>query len=222
MHKTISIVLLFCAMHCQAQKTNRHSPIIQKGVYLSFNPHSFLEPQQAAVGLGVGYRINDNVEIWTEASYLYKGFGTSLYNFNNLKGFRSITSVKYYYNNKHGFFVGAEFRVKQYSFDDNTDFIDAAGVRLNNYDYRAKHTLIGGGLFWGKRFKVSTNGKFELEGNIGLGVKARTIQRNNVPNGFYKEDYYGRRSDVFNPIIDTDINQTIPYVPGIVRLIYHL
>jgi hypothetical protein len=223
MKKLILVLFILTNVNAFAQKkTNRHSPIVQKGVFISFNPHSILEPQQGAVGLGVGYRITNSFEVWTEGSYLYKGLGTSTFNFNNLKGFRSITSAKYFYNNRHGFFVGAEFRVKQYSFDDFTDFINNAGNRLNNFNYSAKHTLIGGGIFWGKRFKVSPDGKFELEGNIGIGIKARTIQRNNVPVGYYKEDFFGRRSDIFNPIIDTDINQTIPYVPGIVRFIYHL
>ena len=206
-----------------AQKTYRHSPVLQKGIYLSFNPHSVLEPEQGAVGLGAGYRINKRFEIWNEINYLYKGFFQDPDKFKNLQGFRNITSLKYYYNNKHGFFVGIEFRIKKYSFDDKDNFInEQINDTLFNYPYRPSHTLIGGAVFWGKRFKLTANGKFEMEGNIGVGIKQRIIYRQRLPEGYiqYVNPYFIPKDGPILP--DRDVEQSLPYFPAIFRFIYHL
>lgn len=201
------------------KKMSRHTPIIQKGFYLSFNPHSIIEPEQGGVGLGIGYRINKRIEVWTELNYLYKGFFQDPGDFDNMKGFRSITSFKYYYYNKHGMFVGAEFRIKNYSFDDKETFVNMQlNDTLTNFKHKATHTLIGGAVFWGKRFKLTANGKFELEGNVGIGVKQRRISRKNIPAGYSKMEPFNR---VFK-LIDTDAEDAYPYLPAIVRFIYHL
>jgi hypothetical protein len=216
----LAFFLLISITGSAQKKSNRHTPVLQKGWYLSFNPHSLLEAEQGAVGLGVGYRVSNRIELWTELNYLYKGFFQDPEYFNNLNGFRSITSFKYYYNNKHGFFIGAEFRIKKYSFDDKNTFINShTNDTLTNFSYKAGHTLIGGGVFWGKRFKLTANGKFELEGNIGVGVKQRIIDRKNVPAGYVVREYFYK--DRISPIPDTDVEQTLPYFPAIVRFVYH-
>lgn len=220
MKKIFFVFFLSISITVVAQKKSRHTPIIQKGWYLTFNPHSLLEVDQGAVGLGIGYRLSNRIELWTEMSYLYKSFFQNSGNFDNLKGFRSITSFKYYYYNKHGMFVGAEFRIKNYSFDDKNTFINSqTNDTLKNFQYTPSHTLIGGGVFWGKRFKLSANGKFELEGNIGIGVKQRILNRKNVPSGYSKIKYDNRG---FSPIPHTDAEGAYPYFPAIVRFIYHL
>ncbi len=213
---------LLVSANVVAQKTNRHAPVLQKGWYLSFNPHSLLEPEQGAVGLGIGNRLSDHIEVWTEFNYLYKGFfQDGIDYFKNLQGIRSTTNFKYYYSNKHGFFVGAEFRVKNYSFEDKNTFINfQTNDTLRNFQYKPSHTLIGGGVFWGKRFKLTANGKFEMEGNIGVGVKHRLINRKKVPAGYSKIEYFYR--DRISPIPDRDVEQTLPYFPAIFRFIYHL
>jgi len=221
MKKIFFIFFFLIPIASIAQKKNRHTPVLQKGWYLSFNPHSILEPEQGAVGLGVGYRLSDHIEVWTEINYLYRGFFQDPGNFVNLHGIRSITGFKYYYSNKHGFFVGVEFRIKNYSFDDKNTFVNLlTHDTITNYAYQPSHTLIGGGVFWGKRFKLTANGKFEMEGNIGLGVKQRIINRKNVPAGYSKIEYYYK--DRISPIPDNDVEQTLPYFPAIVRFIYHL
>jgi hypothetical protein len=221
MKKIFLIFFLFISITAIAQKTNRHTPVIQKGWYLSFNPHSIFELEQGAVGLGIGNRLSRKFEIWTELNYLYKGLFYQGDDFKNLKGIRSITSFKYYYDNKHGFFVGADFRIKNYSFDDKNIFINLqTRDTLTNYPYRLGHTLIGGGVFWGKRFKLSANGKFEMEGNIGIGVKQRLINRKNVPAGYTIIQYNSKRG--FNPFFDKDEGLAQPYFPATFRFIYHL
>jgi hypothetical protein len=219
-----NLLILFCLISYQntfAQKPYRHSPVYQQGWYLSFNPHSVLEPRQGAVGLGLGYRISKQFELWEEINYLYRGFFNDPGEGKNMSGLRSITSLKYFYNNKHGFFVGAEFRYKHYAFDDSNTFINRQiNDTLSNIPYKASHTLLGGGVFWGKRFKLTANGKFELEGNIGLGVKQRFIKRKNVPAGYEKIQFPDRVA--FFLLDDFDEEQALPYMPAIVRFIYHL
>lgn len=220
--RKISIVLLsFVTLHATAQKAYRHTPVLQKGWYLSFNPHSVLEPEQGAVGLGMGYRISKRIELWTELNYLYKGLFYDRDEFARLKGFRSITSLKYYYNNKHGFFVGTEFRIKRYSFNDQRTISNQqTGDTLSGFTYTAVHTLTGGGIFWGKRFKLTANGKFEMEGNLGIGVKQRIITRKGIPHGYGVIEYY--RLDRISPVPDNDEEGALPYFPAIIRFIYHL
>jgi Protein of unknown function (DUF3575) len=215
-----SLFFLLISITVVAQKKSRHTPIIQKGWYLSFNPHSLFELQQGAVGLGIGYRINNRIELWTELNYLYKGFAQNPGYFDDLKGFRSIVSFKYYYYNKHGMFAGAEFRIKNYSFDDKNTFVNTQlNDTLTNFRYRATNTLVGGAVFWGKRFKLTANGKFELEGNVGIGVKQRRINRKNLPSGYSKIENFNK---VFSLVPDTDVEDAYPYFPAIFRFIYHL
>ena len=100
--------------HHAAVKKTRQLPVVTKGFYLSFNLNSILEPEQGAVGLGAGYRFNKRFEAFSEINYLYQGFydKSDERHFNNLKGFRSINSFKYFYSKRHGFFVGVDFRIK--------------------------------------------------------------------------------------------------------------
>ena len=209
---------LITSFNLFAQRTNKHTPVLQKGLYLSFNPHSLLEPEQGGVGIGAGYRFTRRIEVWTEFNYLFRAFFHPDNDFKNLHGFRSITSIKYFYNNKHGFFVGAEFRIKKYSFYDQSSFENLqAGDSLLNFNYKPTHTLFGGAAFWGKRMKLTANGKFEMEGNIGIGAKYRKIDRKNVPAGYTQIKY---RAPDTRP--NTDEEAAYPYFPAIVRFIYHL
>lgn len=217
----ITFSLFISSIAIAQNKSNKHTPILQKGWYLTFNPHSILEPEQGAVGLGIGYRLSNHIEVWTELNYLYKGIFQYPDYVNNLHGFRNITSLKYYYSNKYGFFVGAEFRIKKYSFDSKNTFINSqTNDTLINFSYKPAHTLVGGGIFWGKRFKLTANGKFEMECNIGIGVKQRIINRKGVPAGYFKREYF--YSPRISLIPDTDVEQALPYFPAIFRFVYHL
>jgi hypothetical protein len=222
MKKIFFIPLLAISIKATAQKKmSRNSPIIQKGLYLSFNPHSILEPEQGGVGLGIGYRLSERIEIWTELNYLYKGFFQDAGKFDNLKGFRNITSFKYYYNNRLGMFIGAEFRIKNYSFSEKNTFVNVkTHDTLTNFQYTAAHTLACAAVFWGKRLKLTANGKFEMEGNVGIGIKQRRISRKNIPDGYSKLEY--RAIDSFSPFNGRDVEDAYPYLPATIRFIYHL
>ncbi len=221
MKTTFTVFIVLFALAAFSQRTNRHTPVIKKGVYLSLNPYSILEPEQGAAGLGIGYRFNKRVEFFTEMDCLYRGFFMEDENFWKLKGFRLIISGKYFYQNKYGFFAGAEFRWKQYSFTDVNTFVRSnIPDTLTDFRYQPRHELYGGGIFWGKRFKLTPNGKWELEGHIGIGVKYRHILRNGVPAGYQKIEYLGRDRIIVLP--DRDVDQALPYVPATFRILYHL
>lgn len=219
MKKIFLISLLLVSIKSIAQKKmSRNSPVIQKGFYLSFNPHSMLEPEQGGVGVGIGYRVSERIEIWTELNYLYKGFFQDAGKFDNLKGIRNITSFKYYYNNRLGMFMGIEFRIKNFSYNDRNTFVNQQ-IRdtLTNFQYRATSTVVGGAVFWGKRLKLTANGKFEMEGNVGIGIKQRRISRKNIPAGYAKMETVDRAIK-FRDIEREDAN---PYIPATIRLVYH-
>jgi hypothetical protein len=210
--------LLFSCIAASAQRKNRHTPVITKGVYLSLNPYSVIEPQQGAVGLGIGYRFNKRIELHLQTEYLYRGVLAD--NLHDLHGFRAILSGKYFYQNKYGFFVGAELRLKQYTFVDNTTIVnEQLRDTITNFQYHPQHTLIGVAVFWGKRFKLTPNGKFELEGHIGAGGKYRRIERKGFPAGYVKQEEIFRQEFLI-PNIDREIG--LPYITGGIKLILHL
>jgi len=216
-----SAIFILSTLALVAQRTNRHTPVIQKGIYLALNPYSVLEPEQGAAGLGIGYRFNRRLEVFTEMNFLYRGFFMEDEEYWKLKGFRFIISGKYFYQNKYGFFLGAEFRWKRYAFNDANAFVHPTLMdTLSNYRYRPGHNLLGGAVFWGKRFKLTPNGKWELEGQVGIGAKYRQISRNGVPAGYEKIEYFPK--DRISPIPDRDLDQALPYFPATFRVLYHL
>jgi hypothetical protein len=219
MYKILTLILLFISVNITAQKTYRHSPVIQKGFYLTFNPHSIFEPEQGAIGMGIGNRISRKFEIWTEFNYLYKGFFYDGDDFKNLKGIRNITQFRYYYSTKHGFFVGAEFRLKHFSYNDRNNFVNRqTNDTLSGLYHTTSQTLVGGALLWGKRFKLTGNGKFEMEANLGIGAKNRTIKQRNVLQGYEITDVPESK----NMFLDHDTEEALPYFPITIRFIYHL
>ena len=220
MRRYLVVCCLLLCLQSIAQKKHRYPPVITNGWYISFNPNSILELEEGGVGFGAGYRFNKKFEVWTEINYLYKGFLKNNDDFGNLSGFRSISSFKYFYKNKHGYFVGIDIRLKHYSFSakDNFESLQLADT-IVDYSYKASHTLLGAGIIWGKHLKLTANGKFEMEGNVGIGVKQRFIRRENIPAGYSKINY--RRPDG-PPLPDTDIEESMPYFPAVIRFIYHL
>jgi len=209
---------LFSCLATSAQRKNRQTPVITKGVYLSLNPYSIIEPEQGAIGLGIGYRFNKRIELHLQTDYLYRGILAD--GLHDLHGYRAIFSGKYFYQNKYGFFVGAEFRLKRYSFVDNTTiFNPQLQDTINNFQYNPQHTITGDAVFWGKRFKLTPNGKFELEGHVGVGGKYRNINRKNLPPGYSKLEYMVKD---MSPIPSNDREIGVPYIAGAVKLILHL
>lgn len=197
-------------------------PLTQRGLYVSFNPLSIIEVQQGAVGLGIGYRISERVEIFTEASYLYTGFVTSGDNFKNLQGFRAVINGKYFFKTRRPFFIGVEFRFKKYKYDDEADFENVQTAdTLFKKPFQLQNSLSGAAVFIGKKFRLSKNGKFEIEGLAGVGLKYRSLQFQALPVGYSKIDYQLQRHFQLYPSNYFYTQQWLPYLPAAIRFIYH-
>lgn len=193
------------------------------GLFLSFNPSALLEPLQSAVGLGIGYRVSQRVELWTEGSYLYSGNFTNTERFKNTHGFKGIINGKYFIKTRRPFFIGIELRLKDYSYDDKSDFENKLiADTIRNYPFQLHNQLFGAGTFIGKKFTLSRNGKFEMEGLVGIGIKYRKLDFRNVPAGFTKIDYEFRNHFQIFPENYFYTEQWLPYIPAAIRFIYHL
>jgi hypothetical protein len=192
---------------------------IPNGIYLSLNPLAITEPKVAAIlGLGVSYRFNNRYELQNEISILkdpiYRGNNTKM------QGFRNIFTFKYTYGNN--FYVAIENRIKQYTFTSTNNFYNATTKdTLIGFTHKAKHTIFGFALVFGKRINLSANNKWQMETSIGLGGRQRTIDRKGIPNGFvYNKIFYPKDGISFDRYYET--NSFTLYVPAAIRFFYKL
>lgn len=193
------------------------------GLFLSFNPSALLEPLQGAVGLGIGYRVSQRVELWTEGYYLYSGIFSKTESFENVHGFKAILNGKYFIKTRRPFFIGIEFRLKDYLYDDKRDFENKLlADTIRNYPFQLHNQLFGAGAFIGKKFSLLRNGKFEMEGLVGIGLKYRKLYFRNVPAGYTRIDYKLRDHFQIFPENYFYTEQWLPYIPAAIRFIYHL
>jgi hypothetical protein len=180
---------------------------------LSFNPWGLLEPQ-AAIGAGIGYRLRDNLEIWSETSFLTRGFPDG---YDHTSGIRQILQLKYFFGKNRDFFVAGEVRYKSFTTDYRDNFYDQTTRDTLSFSHRSRYYFFGAGLQLGGRFRLGKSDHFFLELTGGLGVKQKTIIRYGVPSGY-----------TYLPIRSIDINAAelmnrpgaALYLPGSMRLIY--
>lgn len=191
------------------------SPLSISRWTLSFNPLGLIEPPMA-VGLGVGYRLSAQWELWSETSFLTNGVYTTD---GPLTGIRQILQGKYFPGQQQHFFIAVEARYKSYQFRGKDDFINAAAHdTLRNYSNFSRHYFWGGGAQVGWRFNLGSGDHFQLETTVGLGFRSSSVIRQNVPRGY-------KYVSLVNPI-DFNIPHSIDngfgvaYLPGSVRLIY--
>jgi len=181
---------------------------------LSFNPLGLIEPPMA-VGLGVGYRLNPKVELWSETSFLTNNnFSTA----GPLTGVRQILQAKYFIEKYRGFFVAAEVRYKSYQYRDNLDFVnpDTHDTLFNFSDF-SRHYFWGLGVQVGWRKNLFAHGRFQLELTTGLGLRLGRVDRQDVPAGYEYKDLYPPKD-----LRLEDLNKGfLPfYLPGSIRVIY--
>ena len=188
-------------------------PPVRKWV-LSFNPLGLLE---SAYGIGIGYHLNKNSEIWSETSLLR---GQPYAGANPLTGFRQIVQYKRFIPSvNENFFLGFEMRYKYYSYRDTNDFANP-GIpdTLRNVQFLSEHHIFGAALQVGRRFALSKEGRFQIETMIGFGVKDKFIDRRGPPAGYHYLDG-GKSIDLSIRDLVEQSGTTI-YLPGSVRLIY--
>lgn len=150
---------------------------------LFINTFSLLEPQQAAIGAGINYKIAWRWDVSAEINYLFDGFcqGCDDYQSN---GFRSIFTLKRF--SKNGiFFYGLDSRIKYFSFQDKQSFVNnLTQDTLHNFSHHASNTLFGIAGIVGFRLPISKNKKWAFEINTGYGIKYRSVNRKNIPDGY--------------------------------------
>ncbi len=158
------------------------------GVFM--NTLSLLEPQQAAVGAGINYKVAWRWDISAELNYLFDGFWQAGDDYKS-NGFRGIFTLKRF--SKNGiFFYGLDTRIKYFSFDDKRSFVNpVTHDTLSNFTHKASNTLLGAAAIVGLRLPISKNKKWAFEINTGYGVKYRFVKRENIPAGY---KYYRRES----------------------------
>lgn len=171
------LVMALAFINVNAQST--------KGIYLSVNPFAVLEPQ-AAYGMAVGYTFNENFDVSTEYSRLSKPNWGDAGSYINIKGFRSITTLKFTTSTdewrRSRNFIAAEFRIRKFSFDDVQDFTDVASHNtIRDYWFKNNTTVKGLAVLAGKQKDMCENGKWVLEFTAGIGVKQTTVNRENTP-----------------------------------------
>jgi hypothetical protein len=167
-----------------------------------------------AVGAGVGYQLNPRIQLWSETSLLRNGwFGGVGY----LAGIREILQMKYFLNRKHNFFVAVEGRYKSYTFNDTTNFYNPhTDDTVMNRPYHEHHYFWGVGFQIGKRWKLSNNGRWQLEATFGIGFKYKYIDWRGISNDYEKLN----RSVDLNARDIMDHRGATAYLPGSLRIIY--
>jgi|GEM_PF-5590221 len=206
------IVLVFTAFKAQSQQ----------GLYLSLNPLSALEPQ-AAYGLAVGYAFNEQIDVSTEYSRLTKPSWTDEGKFTNVKGFRSVTTMKFTTSTNEWkrtrSFVAAELRVRQFSYDDTQDYTNmATHATISDYTTKNNTKVIGLAALIGKQKEIGYSGKWVMEFTAGVGVRHTTVNRSNTPENAVivpVEAGFGEMPNYKN-------EQTSLYFPLAIRVIMRL
>jgi hypothetical protein len=178
------ILLLSVIVICSAANAQQ-----KKGLYLSVNPFAILEPQ-AAYGAGVGYRINELVEISTEYAQIQPSAIMGEGNYTNIQGFRSVTQFKYSLSvneyTKSKTFIGAEFRLRKYSFDDQASFTNkATGATIKDYNFKNTTTVKGFAGIIGKQWDFGEDSRWALELTAGIGLRFKNIQRDGTPDNTF-------------------------------------
>ncbi len=204
--------------------------------YLVYNPFSWIEGQMP-VGIGFARQFTERSEIYTELAWVTK---TPFYSTEpeSLSGFRAIAQYRYHINsggfpilgffrrqrglvrNVSESFIGLEGRIKTYNFTARYDFINpTAADTLQKYLYKANAFVWGGAIIFGKAFSISRGDRLQLEINIGIGGKEKTVKYKNLPAGFKPVTFTGGWG-LKPPGIQESVGN--PYFPCALRIRYAL
>jgi hypothetical protein len=184
---------------------------------VSFNPFSWLE-LQGALGLGIGYSITRDLQVWVESSGLFQFYQKPAQSC--LGGIREILAVKYYFGPRRSLFCAGEFRYKNVYFHDVNNFYTNDTVKVNNFTYKIQDIIFGGAVWFGGQIRISNNHRWRLEPSIGWGIKGRTVVWHDVPAGYtYQKSVHPFQ--LFPNPVRTPERATV-YFPATVRVVYVL
>ncbi|MBX2931037.1 MAG: DUF3575 domain-containing protein [Chitinophagaceae bacterium] len=182
--KTKVISLLLVIVLCTSVNAQQ-----KNGLYFTVNPLGILEIQ-AAYGAGIGYRFNEQWEASTEYAQLKPSVWMGEGKYTNIQGFKTTSTIKYtlhineYTNSRT--FVGAEFRYKQFSYDDVADFTNlTTGKTMKEYNFKNTTRVKGFAGIIGKQWDLGENSRWALELTAGIGLRFKNIQRDNTPENSF-------------------------------------
>jgi hypothetical protein len=174
MKKYLILILFMAHVNCFSQnKTN--------GLIIGTNPFSLAEPH-TGIGLSLSKNVLKNYEIWTEITYF---FNTTyiINNWKNISGYRLIVQPRFFPFKNKGVFVATEFRLKNFSFNNELSFINhITKDTLKKFNANETQKIIGGALLVGK--KVYLGEKLFLECTVGFGARIRYVNWKNIPNNY--------------------------------------
>jgi len=142
---------------------------------ISLTPSSLLHLRLSGVMGGVEYRFHEKWSIVNDFGYTYQ----NLMRERRQKGFRNRTEIRWYpgeYDPSWDFFMGAQFRYWQVSFDDEGTFCRAGCQYFEDLEFSSKQNGIGGSFVFGIGGTMGKNFYYEFGAALGL------IQRNNNPD----------------------------------------
>ena len=179
----------------------------------SFNPLGALEGPMA-VGLGVGYRINQRFELWTESSILTNGYYTGV---GPIHGLRQTMQLKSFPFTQKAFFWALDLRYKSYSFNDTADFFNPhTKDTVSGRPYHEHHYFWGVGVQAGFSQSLTRNGRLQIEYTLGIGIKNKTIDWQGISNEYEKANY----SIDLNAADFMNKRGVMVYFPGSIRLVW--
>lgn len=198
-------------------KLNKRLPSPQKTI--TCNIFGIAEPQ-AAIGIGLDNIITQRSGYFTEMSYIFKApFYKAPDDITG--GYRFIAQYRYYlkWNKNWHYFLGPEFRIKQYGFKGIIPTININTGSYKNLPYRANAFSIGGAFLAGLSFPLSKNKKWQGEMTLGIGAKQKFVKFKNIPEE-YKINTETRHDGLRPPAVYEAVG--MPYFPIAIRLKYLL
>jgi Protein of unknown function (DUF3575) len=209
LYPCILVYLLF-TLSSTAQETQDRQP---PRWLLSANPLGLAE-LPAAAGLGIGYRLNEKMEIWTEPSLLLGARDVT----HQTSGYRVILQFKKFFGPEDRHFLAIEGRIKSYHFNDTGVFSNPkTDLTLRDVSFHSQNLIYGGALQYGYRMNIAPHSSHWLfEITAGLGLKNKVIHLNGPPSGYLFKD-----TNVDLNIWDFLENSgPAPYFPGSLRILY--
>ena len=211
----VMITFSFICLTAFSQKENQRWSV-------GFNPLSFAESAMS-IGPCVSYRLSERIGFWTEASYIFKN--SYLPNkWKGVEGFRGIFQTRFYKGKKRNKFIAAEFRIKEYSFSNESSLTYTTGDTSNDImfsNFKETQLLVGGALVFGKEYILVKKQNIYMEFTFGLGGKHRFIDRNFVVPDGYSQFVIRPIDGPFLNIYGSD-NQGTIYFPLALRFFWRL
>lgn len=203
--------------------------------YVSLNFLSAAE-SQFAFGPSFGLRFSKRSEVFVEANYVAQSPFYGITDYTNLRGTRLVLEYRYLFVQnvrpllgliksipvkRFNSFVGVHGMLKPVTFQAKENFVNAAlRDTLTNYAFRANAVTAGFAVIFGAVYDLSSNKKWKLEVNLGIGGKDRKVKVKSAPAGYQLQEYMGDREWVYIAPLHEESSGV--YIPVGLRVRYML